>query len=240
MGLHRFMAVLSSIVLTATLWPTLNSFADETSPENPTEVTDTSSGSASIQDYKKIEIPNYKTAHPKWGLEAVYAPSTFSKAPQIAASALTVNSFSVSFEYQPPIIQAMGVVSLVATAGTYFVEPQGSLTAGGQDFYSYGAQFRYQAKYFTDQPLVPFVGYGIEYFRYHFTNSSLQDFNRSGPIVGIMLSTSFLDSHAMQEFYQDWGVSRAYAVAEMRSSSSGDETLPTSPKTWYLGIRLEF
>jgi hypothetical protein len=227
-------------------------YADEVEPPVPEPVIDAMSeavpvteppvndSGTSVQQFKKIAIPSYRDAHPQFGVEVTFAPNTFTRAPQIQQSDITITSFTLGLEYQPPIVQKLGVFGIGATTGLYMVSPAGTLTANGADFYSYGGQVRYQAKFLQDQVVVPFIGYGVEYFRYHFTNSSVQDFNRSGPLVGLMFSTAILDRQAMQELYQDWGVSRAYALVELRGSSSGDETIPTNPKTWFFGLRVEF
>ncbi len=179
-------------------------------------------------------------ALPDFAGQVAFAPETFTQSPTIAHSSVTVHALNSTFEYQPHFLQKYGVFGVGVIGGLYFITPQGVVTNSFLDFYSVGAQLRYQLRYFAEQPVVPFFGYAAEYFRYHNINAGVQSISQNGPFLGLMFLLNDLDKDAMRNLYRDNGVSRVYAVAEARGSSSGDQTLPWSPRTWFFGVRAEF
>lgn len=195
---------------------------------------------ASTHSEDDDEIPAYEKVKPKWALELTYAQNTFTKSPTIANSSVSIQGASIIFEYQPPFVQKYGVLGLGAMASVYNVSPSSVLTQSLLSFFSAGAQIRYQAKYFREQPVVPYFGYGFEYFEYQFINANWSNFIRSGPIVGIMFLINAFDHDSAHELFVDSGIARTYIVAETRGSSSGDQTLAISPLDWFFGIRFEF
>ena len=177
---------------------------------------------------------------PTWDLGLGIAPNTFTKAPQVATSSVSIHGIALGLEYELPLPPRFGMLGLGPTATFFIVTPPDVLTNQGQLFVSLGAQLRYQARYVEDQLVVPYLGYGYEYIHYHFVNGGSQNLAEAGPTLGLMFLLNALDPHAAEELVKSSGILRSYFFAEARGTTSGDETLPFSPTAWYFGLRLEF
>jgi hypothetical protein len=184
--------------------------------------------------------PPYQLALPTFATQLAVAPDVFTKSPTIANSSVSVHGLAATFEYQPQAWQKYGVFDIGAIGGVYIITPQGVVTSSALDLFSIGVQFRYQARFYQEQPIVPFVGYAAEYFHYENINGASQSLNQNGPMAGLMFLLNDLDPTAMRDLYKEDGISRIYLVVEARGTSSGNQTLPWSPSDWYFGIRTEF
>lgn len=176
---------------------------------------------------------------PSWGLMLGFAPHTFTKAPQVASSSVSIYATSVGVDYELPLPPRLGILGVGATASLFFVTPPDVLTNQGQLFASAGLLVRYQARYFDDQPFVPYLGYGDEFIHYHFVNGGSQNLEELGPLVGLMFLLNTLDPRSADELRRSSGILRSYFFIEARGTTSGDTTIPFSPAAWYFGLRLE-
>ncbi len=179
---------------------------------------------------RNSNIPLYQTLRPMWGLE-ISGGAAFPRG-EFASFALA--GFSGRFQWQPPWIQAAGVfgigLSLDYTMGVM----------GG----AVGGVVSYQARYFRNQPLVPYAGYALMYASaisttggFSLTGGSLVQ----GPYFGGMILLNFFEGDAAADFYVNIGVLRSYLVAEARMFQGYTSTFPTlGTFTYYAGLRFEF
>lgn len=139
------------------------------------------------------------------------------------------------FEWQPPWIQAAGILS-IGPALDY---------AMGVTGIGMGGVVRYQARYFREQPIVPMAGYtALYYLSMPSLGSGLSSLSGSlvqGPFVGGYILLNFIEPDASAEFYVDHGILRTYLVGEVRFfQGSPSATTTLSAISYYAGMRFEF
>lgn len=172
--------------------------------------------------------PYIQTARPMWGLELTGGFA-------FPAGAFSMGGGALRFEWQPPWTQAGGILSIGPTLDYTL-----GLLGGG-----IGGVVRYQARYFRNQPLVPYAGYTALY--YISTASIATGLNQlttsvvHGPFVGGQLFLNFFDDDSASEFFVDYGILRSYLVFELRFMQGVSPLLPTATSpAYYTGLRFEF
>ncbi len=157
-----------------------------------------------------------------------------------------VSSIGLAFEYQPTFLQTFGVLSLGPTfALTPIFPTPNPFTSSIGSLFSFGAQIKYQFRYFRSQPLVPVVGYFVEDFFFHFgnqnnTNSDLQgSVLITGPMLGLWLYLNWLEPSAATSFFQNFGVCRSYLTFEVKSMTGNGGGMSISGLSYYGGLRFE-
>jgi len=206
---------------------------DSSELDEPTEV---------IQ--KKIRynprVPIYQRVKPQWAMEIAASMKALGTQPSVGGLPGTakIKAVSLQMEYQPKEIQDYGVLSIGPNASIYPITPR-SLANGLFGLWSLGAQVRYQARYFREQPIVPMAGYGAEYAFYDL-NGSKGNLLATGPMLGAMLLLNVIDSSTAAEFYVNHEVARSYLVAEYRSLRGSSDVVNFSGSSVFFGLRFEF
>ena len=105
---------------------------------------------------------------------------------------------------------------------------------------AYGAQISYQAKWFTNQWIVPVAGYSLDQVNYQLTSGATGTLASPGLFYGAHLSLSALDPDAAAELYSGYDVTRVYLTVELSSRNANDANLALSGKSTSFGLRFEF
>jgi len=193
----------------------------------------------SDRDYS---VPIYQQKRPTWALEMSFGAREALGADGALAGAdpASMRAFKIQGEYQPAWFQILGVLGLGVSTGLYTTSPSGAVTSNLAGLLSYGAQARYQARFFRNQWIVPTVGYGSEWVRYSLKSGTSGTVRSTDTFFGAMLLLSALDEATAAESYATLGISRAYLVAEARSRDGGDSTLSLGGRSYLFGLRFEF
>ena len=179
-------------------------------------------------------VPFYQNENPLWGLELSGSLNAFAGGTLISTLGLDkVRSASLEFEFQPPFVQKIGVIALGPSFQLY---PSGSLA----NIWSVGGQVHYQARFFREQPLVPLMGYRLEYWNYRSSTISPSHFIAQGPFFGALFLLNVLEPESASEFFINFGILRSYLVAELRYLTGNDNQISLDGKSYYFGLRFEF
>ncbi len=186
--------------------------------------------------------PLYHQVKPTWGLELTGSLSALGSNPNIPnRGASSVKSISFQLDYQPTFLQKYGVFGLGPSFQLYPVSPyQGFTSKALGGIWSLGGQVHYQLQFFKEQPLVPTLGYLMEYWNYRLADGSNGKFFAKGPSLGLMFLLNILEPESAVEFFLSWGVSRNYLVAELRFLSGSDSTVSFAGNSLFFGLRFEF
>jgi hypothetical protein len=209
-------------------------------------------GGSTFADQKEF-IPTYQKKRPT----AAFQPNiSMSAYPNAKLQNLSFNSppqfraFGFQAEYQPEFIQAIGVFSFGASLTYYPVNK--ALKDSSLINFGWGGQARYQAVFFRNQILVPFVGYSGEVFNYAVVNNEGDPpYNPAtgyllvtGPVFGGMLLLNVLEEEAAGSMYTNYGICRTYLFGEYRRTkssltSSVAQYLRLDGDSLFLGLRFE-
>lgn len=186
-------------------------------------------------------IPLYQQLRPKWAIALVGSGKGLGGVEGIPnAGGAKIRGLSLQFEYQPAFIQSYGVLSFGTALSSYPTFPNLSYFGNRFPFWSVGGQIRYQARYFREQPIVPYVGYEAERLFYKLSSGGPSgNFTLNGPVVGGMLLLNIVDSGGAAAFYANYRVCRSYLVAELRSLTGGDGTVNLDENSLFFGLRFE-
>lgn len=210
--------------------------------ESPSSGSATSESSQSTSKSAYARYPLYQRVRPKWAFEAAGSwralGGSSSRIPGLGTTS-NVYAVSLQFEYQPPILQVLGVVSLGPSLTLYPI-PGGAVTSGMLGLWSGGGQIRYQARYFREQPIVPMVGYSMEYVSYSFRSGATGRMLAKGPFFGGMFLLNVVEPSSAAEMFVNFEIARSYLVAEYRMLSGTDSDLSLSGSSIFVGLRLEF
>lgn len=187
-------------------------------------------------------VPIYQRSRPMWSIEVSGSSrgvGTSSVVPGLNGA--TMRGLQLSFDFQPPWTQSLGILSLGPTLTLYPIfEAQQEVTATKAGIWGPGAQFRYQFHYFREQPVVPYVGYEMQWLPYALTEGGTGRLNVKGSILGVALLLNWMDPGAAAEFYVNYGVSRTYLVAELHDVAGEDDRFLFSGTSSFFGLRFEF
>lgn len=195
-----------------------------------------------LQSEERTKVPLYQLASPSWGLEIAGSYAAFSNSPlgDKNPAGVKVRAFSIQWEYQPTFLQDLGVLGIGPSLSVYPVTPMHTLTTSYLKVWSAGMQLRYQARFFTDQILVPIAGYSLEYLRYSLLGSRSGSLLLQGPFIGGWFLLNILEPSSATLLYTDHGISRSYLVAELRLSGGKDDVVRFSGNSLFFGLRIEY
>lgn len=180
---------------------------------------------------------------PSWGVELSATGGTLG--PTITGtesdtSGHGVSAVSTQLEYQPTWAQRFGVLGVGPSFSAYPVPTDDSFKRNLVFAWSFGGQARYQARYFADQIVVPMVAYGAEYWTYRLQGGGTGRFLSKGPTLGAWLLLNALDPSKGHSLFSEYGISRCYAVAELRALSGSDQLASVGGNSYHFGLRFEF
>ncbi len=190
----------------------------------------------------------FHALHPRWAFELLGSfrafgsqgrlgdPASTQVAPQGANS---IRALQMALEYQPDLLSRIGVVGF-GPYFTFYPLSERQVVSRSLSLWSWGAQFRYQARYFEEQWFVPVVGYFLQSTHYSLVTGSKGSLSSSGPIFGLWILLNFLEPKSAADFYADHGVLRSYLVAEIRRPSGSNSDLLLSGGSFFFGLRFEF
>lgn len=147
-------------------------------------------------------------------------------------------AFTVLAEYQPAVVQSFGVLGIGPSLALY----QAPGSPLGSHFFamrSIGGQIRYQARYFQEQGIVPFVSYAADYFSYQFKNGKSGSVFGHGPSLGLWFLLNTLDPSSAANFYADTRILRSYITLEYKTLVGSDDLISMSGGSVYFGLRFE-
>lgn len=189
---------------------------------------------------EKARIPIYQRVLPRWAVQANYSPNAFGDTSGFKKNShVKFRGVLFEFDYQPESIQKFGVLGFGPHIAVYPTTPLKASNTRVANW-GIGAQIKYQARFFREQPLVPFAGLSYEYLRYNLTRGGASDISPTGFHLGGMLLLNFIDRASAAEFYANHGISRSYFVAELRMLSGGDTVINPSGSALFFGLRIEY
>jgi len=200
------------------------------------------SGSSTFASDYDPRIPPHHYFKPQWAVSL-----------QASARALgdlggyLTRGFSVLFEFQPRVLQKIGVLSVGPSISIYPVSDSKSLLSNGgkitssvYSVWSVGGIARYQARWFRNQWIVPTIGYAYDRIAYRPSGAPSGVTTQQGPVFGAMLLLNALDPDTAASSYADPGIVRSYLFAEMKRPKGGDATLAVRSSVYQFGLRIEF
>jgi hypothetical protein len=141
----------------------------------------------------------------------------------------TMHTAGIMAEFQPRALQGFGVPSFGITAFGYpGASPKGSLNQDLLFGYSAGVQVRYQARFSSEQFIVPTISYSLNYFGYNTRTNGTGGFLAQAPAGGLWFCLNKIDQETADRFYKDEGIARTYLTAEARELVGGDSSLVMS------------
>ncbi len=198
------------------------------------------SAQADTENLDDFQIPLFQRKKPQWGVEITTTLNAFGTH-ALTPSQGSTPAYGLTFhlEYQPAILQSYGVLSLGPSFALYPIS--GGITPSLFSLLSVGGRVLYQARYWREQPIVPMLGYAVEYLNFHF-NSGIQGSTLlKGPVLGLWMLLNVLESTAAAQMYMSTGISRSYLVLEWRNLHGESPDLAIiDGGSYYLGLRFEF
>jgi hypothetical protein len=204
-------------------------------------------GALVVEAKREHGVPPYQLARPNWAFELSAAGNALGSsgfAPEQAGD--PCRALQLQFEYQPSFIQSIGVLGIGLTGAIYPITVAGDLAPdtnvvnGVASVWSVGAEVRYQARFFREQPVVPVGGFEADWLHYHFTDSQAGSPVISGPFAGLMVLLNIFEPTVAAEAYITQGIARSYLVVEYKLLSGSDSLVSVSGGEFYAGFRLEF
>lgn len=187
-----------------------------------------------------LDRPRYQRLRPSVGIAvsgAWQALGGTDIVPEVGGA--SIRSVDIRAEYLFPGLQSIGVIGLGATASVYPIASASSVANSNLSLWGVGLTARYQARFFTEQFLVPTFAYDATSFRYIFSSGKSGRTNLTGPSFGVWILINALDSESAGNFYSNWGGKRTYLTAEMKTLSGGDGVITVSGASYYAGLRIE-
>jgi len=187
-------------------------------------------------------FPAYQLIRPTWAVEILGSFHAFggqALAPSQAPA--QANALNVLIEYQPAFFQSYGVLGIGPSFNLYPISP-GTSTPSFFSVKSLGAQIRYQARFFRQQPVVPIVAYSVESLSYQYNVEGSGSVLIQGPTVGLWLLLNILEPTTSHHMYLSTGIVRTYAILEWRNMSGSNGVIPAinGGGSYYFGLRFEF
>lgn len=189
---------------------------------------------------EEIKTPLYQRVKPNWAIAVSASPKALGSGSVFENhEEVTWRGATLVMDWQPEALQGAGVFALGVSASMYS-EPAHDLTEATVGVWSFGAQAKYQFRYFDEQFLVPYAGVAYDMINYTFTSESSGRVNSIGGIGGLALLMNVFEPSSAAAFYSDWGVARTYLFAEFKGYSGTDDTLDLGGMSLFAGFRFEY
>jgi hypothetical protein len=186
------------------------------------------------------QTPHFQLLPPEMGLELAVSPNAFGRHALVSQQGDSpLYGASLQVEYQPSFFQRYGILS-VGMAFNGYPGFKSEISPAVMALWSIGAQIRYQARYFLEQPVVPMVAYSGEWLNYQFTGGPTGKLIAGGPSVGLWFLLNILEPTSAAQMYLSSGILRSYLVAEYRMLTGNDSNIALSGGSYYGGFRFEF
>ncbi|MFN7685618.1 MAG: hypothetical protein ACK5QT_09430 [Oligoflexia bacterium] len=179
-------------------------------------------------------IPYYLQKRPTWAFQfsGSWTQALGSEARAGNSSLTSSRSGELAIEYQPPWVQALGVLS-----GGVHVRYHSASAA--KRLLGYGGRLAYQAKWFTNQWVVPVAGYSLDQVYYELNSGAQGTLANPGIFYGLRFFLSAADPGAAAELYNSLGVTRTYLSVELFDRQASNADLTLSGRTLAIGLRME-
>lgn len=201
--------------------------------------TESANSAAKMEDF---DAPAYTKARPQMSFEINATLNAFGgRALTVSQGPYPIYGLNFHGEYQPVFFQKYGVLG-IGPSFTIYLPHGGNITnaAPALALFSGGGQIRYQARYFREQILVPFVAFNAEYFSYNLTGRVTGSLISMGPSFGLQLLLNSLEPSAASKMHSNYNISRSYLNLEYRMLSGRDANISYSGGDIYTGLRFEF
>ncbi len=206
--------------------------------------------SAQTQAHLNVEEEKkgFQRLRPNWGVQLYGAITALGSgsAPLVPGKPdSTASAFAVDLDFQPAIVQAAGVIGVGLSAGIFPATGADDAVSSAFSIYQVGAHLKYQARYFREQILVPYVGFNIERLSYAVTSPTTGQTARETvvhqyPVFGAMFLLNHLEPNQAHEAYRDWGILRSYLLFEIRKIDLPGRPLALSGTSYFFGLRVEY
>ncbi|MDR3607004.1 MAG: hypothetical protein P4M08_06440 [Oligoflexia bacterium] len=201
----------------------------------------------SIEDDRSLEeiAMDELKALPNFGIQLRGSMSAFGSG---ISSAYTQGVHSqaavLEAEFQPAALQNIGVIGIGPSVGVYpttgtFSGTGMSPTTGYFSLWEAGGQIRYQAKYWPDQIVVPFVAYEMQLLNYSLINGPTNRLTLTGGSLGLSLLLNRFDPQQALALYKSTNISRSYFFIEGNHLAGSDSTLSIGGASFFFGLRCE-
>lgn len=191
-----------------------------------------------------LGAPRYTYLRPRWGFNIGYAARALGNIDmgQSVGGASSSSMLSLGLDLQPRSWQDFGVFGFGVTGAVYPTRTRTTrvVLKNPYDAWSAGFNFRYQARYWHEQILVPYLGYTYQRLYYTLADGPSGFTVFYGPSVGLQLYLNRLESQVSADAYIDTGILRSYLTLEGQQLSGEDEIFSLGGFTYVLGLRVEF
>lgn len=208
----------------------------------PAPLLETPTATSTLSD-EQIRVPPHERAIPTFGLQIQGAAKPFTGGNDLPTQADgNARTAHVEFELLPHFAQHFGILGFGVHGDYTFYTTSPTTQSGPTSFPSWavGAQVRYQARYFSEQLLVPVAGYRIDAYRYRRPDNRFGSITASGPFAGAWILLNQIDPDSTRTFFVDVGVCRTYLIAEAHMLRGNDAGFTLAGRTYLFGLRFEF
>lgn len=154
-----------------------------------------------------------------------------------------VRHFGFGLAWMPKFLQYIGAVSFGGSFNVYPILPLGGITRGAFDVISFGGSVEYQAQFWDGQPIVPFIGYEWQQFRYSLRDGAVVDKGwtlASGMTSGVHFLLNWIEPDGAFEAFKNTGIRRSYLTAEWKQLQTDYNLLDSVDHAVFIGLRVEY
>lgn len=231
------MAPLTSLLVLASLFLSSGAFAEDTLPPEPEH-----ESVASVTEDFDPRIPRFTVMRPEWSFQFSGSLKAFGdkNIDERQGATNPARAIRLSWQYQPAFLQSFGIISLGPSFTIYPLPPGAGVTPKFYSIWSAGGEIQYQARFFREQPLVPYAGYAMEYLSYTLTGGATGRLTAKGVFFGGSLLLNWFEPRAAAAFFSNHGVTRSYLFGELRGLEATGVHFSLSGTSLFFGVRIEW
>ncbi|MGK5088981.1 hypothetical protein WDW86_15595 [Bdellovibrionota bacterium FG-2] len=176
----------------------------------------------------------------QWGVEL--AGSGLGAAPKVSgmSSGKSISNFSMNVEFAPALNSSIGAIDVGPSFSTFSNSGSSDLPQSLVFAWTVGAGVRYQARFLSEQWIVPVVSYNVESMQYRLRSGQTGYFLAKGPTLGAYILMNSFDPSEARSLYSSIGIARTYAVFEYRDISGSGADMEMDGRSGHFGLRFEF